>query len=82
MSTYSIKDMVANGKQVHFMFYRQKELWYVTDCGFEFSVPIEDTGDGVFLKQDRAMMFMRYIRKHIANIELGKQTNEATHVTA
>lgn len=79
MSTYNIKDMVANGKQVYFMFYRQKELWYVTDCGFEFPVPIEDTGDGVFLKQDRALLFMRYIRKHIANIQQGQ--NECATTT-
>lgn len=81
MSTYSIKDMVSGGKKVRFMFYRQKELWYVTECGFEFPVPIEDTGDGVFMNEDKAMLFMRYIRKHIANIELGKQTNEESHVT-
>ena len=81
MSTYSIKDMVSGGKKVYFMFYRQKELWYATECSFEFPVPIEDTGDGVFMNEDKAMPFMRYFRKHIANIELGKQTNEESHVT-
>lgn len=69
MGTYNIKDMVSGGKKVHFMFYRQKELWYVTECGFEFPVPIEDTGDGIFLNEDRAMLFMRYIRRHINIIE-------------
>ena len=80
MSTYNIKDIVSGGKKVHFLAYRQKELWYTTECGFDFPVPIDDTGDGVFLNEDRAMLFMRYIRKHIANIELGKQTNEVEHV--
>ena len=69
----SIKDMVSNGKRVHFMFYRQKELWYKTECGFEFPVPIEDTGDGVFMNEDKAILFMRYIRKHLAMIEGAKQ---------
>ena len=69
----SIKDMVAN-KSVRFSFYRQGELWYVTDDGFEFPVPIEDTGNGVFLAQDKAIIFMRYIRKQLANIEAGKQS--------
>ena len=80
MSTYNIKDMVSGGKKVRFLAYRQKELWYTTECGFDFPVPIDDTGDGVFLNEDRVMLFMRYIRKHIANIELDKQTNEIEHV--
>ena len=74
MSTLSIKEMVANGKKVHFQFYRQSELWYKTECGFEFQVPIDDTGDGIFLNEDNAMMFMRYIRKHIATIDAGRQS--------
>jgi hypothetical protein len=69
----TIKDMVAGGKKVQFMFYRQKELWYKTECGFEFPVPIEDTGDGIFLSEDKAILFMRYIRKHLAMIEAAKQ---------
>ena len=65
----SIKEMVSDGKKVKFMFYRQKELWYKTETGFEFPVPIDDTGDGVFLVEDKAILFMRYIRKHLASIE-------------
>ena len=38
----------------------------------QLAVPIEDTGDGVFNAEDKAMLFMRYIRKHIASIEEGK----------
>jgi hypothetical protein len=45
-------------------------LWYSTECGFKFPVPIEDCGDGTFLPKDKAMMFMRYIRKQI------EQTNK------
>ncbi len=59
----SLKELVAGDKTVQFMHYRKGELWYKTDCGFEFPVPIEDTGDGTFLSTDRAMLFMRYIRK-------------------
>jgi hypothetical protein len=64
----SVKDLVKDGKKVHFMFYRQKELWYKTEDGFEFPVPIDDIGDGVFLNEDKAMLFMRYIRKHLEMI--------------
>lgn len=70
--SYNLKEMVAGDKRVHFTFYRKGELWYKTDCGFEFPVPISDTGDGTFLNTDRAMLFMRYIRKQLANIDEGK----------
>ncbi len=69
----SIKDMVSPGKMVHFNFYRKGELWYVTDCGFEFPVPISDTGDAEFNSADKAMLFMRWIRKHLATIEAAKK---------
>ncbi len=63
---YTLKQLVSDGKQVHFQFYRKGELFYKTDDGFEFSVPVADAGDGVFLASDRAMLFMRYIRKQLA----------------
>lgn len=62
---FRIKDMVENGQQVTFVHYRKGELWYTTENGFMFPVPIEDTGDGTFLAKDKAMLFMRYIRKQI-----------------
>lgn len=60
----STKEMVNNNQKVHFKFYRDGELWYATDCGFEFPVPITDAGTATFLVEDRAILFMRYIRKH------------------
>lgn len=72
-----LKSLVANGKLVHFKFYRKGELWYVTDDGFEFAVPVEDTGDGVFLASDRAMLFMRYIRKQLEANAQGQANHES-----
>ena len=72
----SIKDMVSGGQMVTFVCYSKGEMWYKTDSGFDFPVPMDDTGDGIFLAKDKAIMFMRYIRKHIANIEKGKQECE------
>ena len=60
----TIKEMVINNQKVCFQFYRDRKLWYSTECGFEFPVPIEDVGNATFLNQDRAILFMRYIRKH------------------
>lgn len=59
----NIKNMIKD-KTVTFIEYRKGNLWYSTECGFLFPVPIEDTGDGTFKANDKAIMFMRYIRKH------------------
>lgn len=74
----NIKDMVKDNKKVTFQFYKLNELWYETECGFAFPVPIADCGDGVFLREDKAMMFMRYIRKYIAFLEAAKQESTKT----
>ena len=63
MST--LKELVGPGQTVHFQLYRKGELHYKTSSGFDFVVPVEDCGDGQFLAQDKAMLFMRYIRKQL-----------------
>ena len=68
----TIKYMVKDKKKVKFSFYRDSELWYITECGFEFPVPISDIGNATFLAEDKAIMLMRYIRKHIETIEKEK----------
>jgi len=35
----SIKDMVSGGKVVRFIYFRQSELWYATECGFDSQSP-------------------------------------------
>lgn len=65
----NIKEMVGNGRQVHFQFYINKELWYRTETGFEFPVPISDAGTACFKSQDKAILFMRWIRKHMENLK-------------
>lgn len=67
--SYNIKDMVKDGKRVNFCYYKHGELFYKTECGFMFPVPISDTGDGTFLAEDKAILFMRYIRKQIQAIK-------------
>lgn len=68
-----LKALVSDGKRVHFQFYRKGELHYRTDDGFDFVVPVSDVGDGTFLSSDRAMLFMRYIRKQLEANEAGLQ---------
>lgn len=74
MST--IKDMVKDNKVVRFTHFKENELWYETECGFQFPVPVEDTGSATFLAEDKAMLFMRYIRKHLSFLEQAKAEHE------
>jgi hypothetical protein len=68
---FNIKDMVKN-KKVTFVRFKKDELIYSTECGFEFPVPITDTGEATFLASDKAITYMRWIRKHATFIEKSK----------
>ena len=65
----ALKEMVKNDQKVRFSFYRDGSLWYETECGFRFPVPAADVGTATFLAEDRAILFMRYIRKHLASLD-------------
>jgi hypothetical protein len=67
----TIKELVKG--KVKFVRYRKGELYYCTECGFEFPVPVSDTGDGIFLAEDKALTYMRWIRKQLENIKEGQQ---------
>ena len=55
---------------VKFLHYKEKELWYrCTNTEFVFPVPIEDCGTATFMAQDKAIFFIRYIRKHMETIK-------------
>ena len=69
----TLKEMVVNNQKVRFSFYRDGELWYETECGFRFPVPIAESGTATFLAEDRAILFMRYIRKHIAALDAARR---------
>ncbi len=70
----TLKEMIVNNQKVRFSFYRDGELWYETECGFRFPVPIGDVGTATFLVEDRAILFMRYIRKHIGTLENARRS--------
>jgi len=72
-----IKNEVSGGKTVKFIYYRAQELWYETESGFKFPVPISDIGEATFLAQDRAILFMRYIRKYAEQIQKDSGATES-----
>jgi len=61
----SVKDMVKDNKQVTFVHFKEGELWYRTEDGFDFPLPVSDVGTATMLATDKALLFMRYIRKHV-----------------
>ena len=70
----NIKDLVK-GKTAKFVFYRDHQLFYEID-NFQFPVPIEDAKGTHFNAEEKAILLMRYIRKHLANIERAKLMQE------
>jgi len=77
LKTRTIKEMVQNNQKVVFRFYRDGQLWYATECGFEFPVPISEAGTATFLAQDRAILFMRYIRKYMEFLSKSMDRNDS-----
>ena len=61
----SLKYMVEDNKQVSFVHFKEGELWYRTEDGFDFPVPVADVGNATMLARDKALLFMRYIRRQI-----------------
>ncbi len=60
-----IKDLVKGDKKVRFVRYFDGNLWYRHEEGLDFPVPVSDIGGATFLAEDRAMLFMRYMRKQL-----------------
>jgi hypothetical protein len=65
----SLKERVSGNRLVTFVRYREAELWYRTEDGFEFPVPTQDLGTATLLASDKALLFMRYIRRHMKMID-------------
>lgn len=70
METPDIKECIKG--KVKFTHFYKGQLWYECENGFKFFVPVEDTGDGTFFAEDKAITFMRYIRLMIKLIEKGE----------
>jgi hypothetical protein len=51
-------------------YYRDSALWYRTEGDLLFPVPVADIEAGAqFLKEERAIMLMRWIRKHLVSLK-------------
>ena len=61
----NVKEMVINNKQVEFVKFDSDNLWYKAENGFEFAVPVSDIGASTFIPKDKAILFMRWIKKQL-----------------
>lgn len=68
----TVGEMVRDNAIVMFKKCHDSQLWYETDCGFEFPVPFEDTQGAMLHRTDRAMFFMHWISKHMEMLEREK----------
>lgn len=50
-----------------FQFYRAGHLYYKTETDLVFPVPLSDCGEATFQAEEKAILLMRYIRKHLEN---------------
>ena len=64
----SITKLVKN-KTVHFVHYRDGHFIYKTEDGFQFPVPLAEIGTATLHAEDKALFFMRWIRRHLEVME-------------
>ena len=65
--TVVIKEHVRKGQMVHFQYFRDNEFWYKTDAGLLFPISLKEaqTGRATFLASDKAIYFMRWIKRYV-----------------
>ena len=65
--TVVIKEHVKQGEMVHFEYFRDEEFWYRSDKGLLFPIPLKEAlaGRATFLAHDKAIYFMRWIRRYV-----------------
>lgn len=66
----NVKQFVKGNSEVTFEYFRQGNFYYKVenqDTGvcYEFPVPLDDIGTATMLHTDKALVFMRWIRKSI-----------------
>ena len=74
----NLKEIVKNPNPCTFQNFRKGHMWYKTACGFEFPISVnpEEIGDAIFNAEEKPMLLMRYIRKHIQILEAEREKTE------
>jgi len=66
--TVVIKEQVNRGQKVRFQYFPDNEFWYQTDGGLVFPVSLKEAqfGRATFLACDKAIYYMRWIKRYVA----------------
>ena len=73
----NITELVRN-KKARFVHFREGNFIYETEDGFQFPVPLADIGSATLLAEDKAVFFMRWIRRHLETIQSAESIREET----
>jgi hypothetical protein len=65
----NLGDLVKDNQRVRIAWYRDGEIWYRHESGFEFPIKGDDLKGAVFKAEDKAILFMRWIRKHLEYLQ-------------
>ena len=66
-------DKILNGNEsASFIFFLSGKLWYCTESGFKFPVPVKGSGQSIFPNEDRAKRFYPYIKAHVEKLNKAK----------
>lgn len=76
MTTKTLKQLIENNNQAYFVSYQQNKLIYKTACGFSFTVPVVDLGDAKINAQEKASVFMKWIKKELDYLSTASNTEE------
>ena len=60
-----IKQLYKTKEKVHFQYFKDGDFWYQTESGFLFPVPLADLEGAQMNAEDKATLFVRYIKKWI-----------------
>ena len=58
-----IKRAVSESRKATYTHYHAGVLWYETEFGEAFPVPINDIGEATFNRVEKAILLMRYMRQ-------------------
>jgi len=58
-----IKRAATENRRVRFTHAHAGNLWYLTEFDEAFPVPMDDMGEATSNAEDKAILFMRYMRK-------------------
>lgn len=67
----SIKEHVQG--KVIFVYYRDGSLWYLTETGLKFPVPLVSGSSEIFMSVEKGISMTKYISNYIKQIEKNDQ---------